>query len=391
MGRRDHRRVHAHRDAVRVLLGDREQLDDVSELAGRGHVRVGQLADSLAVDVTGDDPGAERDRGDDRGLGCGVEALDVGGRVALREAERLRLGERVAERGALLGHTGEDVVGRAVDDPHDPVDPVARERFAQRAHERDPARDRRLEEQVDSRGLGRLEELLAEVGEQLLVRGDHGLPDCQRLDDELAGRLDPADDLDDDVDVLVVDDRVGVVGEDARGQRDVALARQVPHRDAVDLQPHPGAGLDRVAVVRDQAHQRGAHVPAAEQPDPYDVFSHRYPNPLPAQSDPAAPGPALGSRLIQPQEVIGRLAPYHEPGLSVPHEDDGRAAAPCCSCWPSSSRRPRSRGSRAGRRPRRTPAGGRRRRSRRPARSASPRSTRRGARDSSIRAGRYAS
>jgi hypothetical protein len=43
------------------------------------------------VDVAGHDLGAERDRGDDRRLGPGVEPLDVGGRVALGVAETLRL------------------------------------------------------------------------------------------------------------------------------------------------------------------------------------------------------------------------------------------------------------------------------------------------------------
>ena len=56
--------------------------------------------DALAVHVAGDDARAERDRRDDRGLGRGVEALDVGGGVALGVAELLRLGERVGERRA---------------------------------------------------------------------------------------------------------------------------------------------------------------------------------------------------------------------------------------------------------------------------------------------------
>ena len=45
--------------------------------------------DALAVDVAGDDVGVEGDAGEDRGLGGGVEALDVGGRVALGVAEAL--------------------------------------------------------------------------------------------------------------------------------------------------------------------------------------------------------------------------------------------------------------------------------------------------------------
>ena len=93
---RDHRRVHAHADLAVDLLGDREQLHDVAELVRGRDVVGGDVRDALAVDVAGDDARAERDRGDDRRLGRGVEALDVGGRVALGVPERLRLGERVA-------------------------------------------------------------------------------------------------------------------------------------------------------------------------------------------------------------------------------------------------------------------------------------------------------
>ena len=45
------------------------------------------------------------------------------------------------------------------------------------------------------------------VGQQLLVGGDDRLAGLERVEDQLAGRLDAADDLDDDVDVGVVDDR----------------------------------------------------------------------------------------------------------------------------------------------------------------------------------------
>ena len=89
--------MHAHRDLAVELLGDREQLHDVPEVARRRDVVERELGDALAVHVGGGDPRAERDRGDDRGLRRGVEALDVGGGIGLREAERLRLRERVVE------------------------------------------------------------------------------------------------------------------------------------------------------------------------------------------------------------------------------------------------------------------------------------------------------
>ena len=56
--------------------------------------------------------------------------------------------------------------------------------------------------------VGGLEQLDADVGEQLLVRRDDRLAAGERGGDQLAGRLDAADHLDDEVDVGVGDDVV---------------------------------------------------------------------------------------------------------------------------------------------------------------------------------------
>jgi hypothetical protein len=200
-----------------VALGDGQQLDDVVEAAGVADVGGRDLRDALVVDLAGRHPGAEGDRGDDGGLGGGVVALDVGGGVGLGVAQGLRLGQRLGVGGTRLGHPREDVVRGAVDDAHDPVDPLAGQGLPQRADERDAAADRRLEQQVDARGLGGREQLGAVVGQQLLVGADHGLARPDGRQRQLAGRLDAADGLDHDVDAGVVDDLGGVDGEGALG------------------------------------------------------------------------------------------------------------------------------------------------------------------------------
>ena len=191
------------------LLGDGEELDHVAHLPSELDVDLGDRRDALVVDVGGRDGGAERDAGDDGGLGAGVVALDVGGGVGLGEAQALRLGQRVGVRRASLGHAREDVVGGAVDDAHHPGDALADQRLAQRTDDRDAAGHGRLEEEVDPGALGGLEELGAVLGQQLLVPGDHGLARLERSEDQLAGRLDATDELDHEVDVGIVDDRHG--------------------------------------------------------------------------------------------------------------------------------------------------------------------------------------
>ena len=69
-------------------------------------------------------------------------AGDVLRRVGLREAEPLRLGERLVVARAAL-HLGEDEVGRAVDDPEHAVDVRDDERLAQHLDHRESRRRRR--------------------------------------------------------------------------------------------------------------------------------------------------------------------------------------------------------------------------------------------------------
>ena len=268
VGERHHRRVHAHTDRTTgVGLGDAEQLDDVAQPLGHRDVGGGDAADALVVHVAGDDAGAERDGGHDRGLGAGVVALDIGRWVALGEAQRLRLGEGHRVVGALLGHLGEDEVGGAVDDAHHPADRLAAQALAQGAHDRDATGDRRLEQQVDTRLVGDGEQFGADVGEQFLVAGDHRLAVAQGRGDQLAGGLDATDQLDDHVDAGVVDDGQRIAGEHALGQGDLALLAEVAHRDRHDLEPHTRAGLDGRGLLGDERHERGADIAATQDTD----------------------------------------------------------------------------------------------------------------------------
>ena len=260
--------MHTHGErAVVEALGDGEQLHDVAEPRGGGDVVGGDLADALVVHVAGDHPDTERDRRDDRRLRACVVPLDVGGGIALGIPEALRLGERVAVARTSVGHPSEDEVRRAVDDPHDAADRLAGERLAQRPHQRDAAGDRCLEQEVASRGVGRAEDLGTDVREQLLVRGDNRLAVLECREDQLARRLDAADDLDDEVDRRILDDFRGVAGEQALGDRHGALTRQVAHGDTCDLEAQARASLDGSRALFDEPDERAADVATTEDAD----------------------------------------------------------------------------------------------------------------------------
>ncbi|CAB4723534.1 unannotated protein [freshwater metagenome] len=261
--------MHAHRHGVvaavlREQLTDREQLDHAAHLARRLHVGSGDLGDALAVDVGGGDPGVEGERGQDRGLRRGIEALDVGGRVGLRVAELLGLLERLAEAGAGAVHLVEDEVGGAVDDAEHPRHAIAGQRLAQRAQDRDRPRDSRLVVEVAPGPLGSLVERRAVLGEQRLVgRHDAGSVG-QRGEDEGAGRLDAADHLDHQVDVVACHQALGVGGEQALGHVDVAGRVEAAYGDAGQLDRRADARRQVARLLAEQTHHLRAHRAAAQ-------------------------------------------------------------------------------------------------------------------------------
>ena len=149
-------------DRAVVLLGDREQLHDVAELRGRADVVGGDLRvmpSRYTSPATTRAPNAIDAM--IAAFAAASKPVDVGGRVGLGVAELLRLGDarrRTSEPSSVM--LREHVVGGAVHDAGDAPDALPHQRLAQRPDQRDAARDRRLEQQVDARGRRDLEQLL---------------------------------------------------------------------------------------------------------------------------------------------------------------------------------------------------------------------------------------
>ena len=162
---------------------------------------------------------AERDLRQDRELVGGVGAVHVERRVGLGVAELLRLGEGVGVAQAALGHRGEDEVRGAVEDALDGGDLVGRQALAQRADDRHAAGDRGLEADGALGLAGGLEDLVARVGEQRLVRGDDVLAGREGVEHDLLRGGRAADEFDDDVDRGVVDRGGEVGGDEFAGER----------------------------------------------------------------------------------------------------------------------------------------------------------------------------
>jgi hypothetical protein len=201
-----------------------------------------------------------------------IAALHVGRGVRLRVPERLRLLQRLAEAGTGGVHPVQDEVRGAVDDAEHPVHGVAGQRLAQRPQQRDRPRHRGLVIQVGADGTGSGVDLLAVLGEQRLVRGDHGLAGLHRGQQQRAGRLDAADYLDDDVHVRPGGQPHGVGRQQPRVDARPRV-RQPPHRDPGQFEPRPGAHREVVGLLPQQPRHLRPDDPAAEQRHPQRPFA----------------------------------------------------------------------------------------------------------------------
>ncbi len=259
--------MHPHDDpgAVGTGFGDREQLDDEPHGASRLDVILRHPAHALAVDGIKGDVRVEGELGKDRGLGCRVEGLDIGGRIGLGVAECLGLREHRRVVSALLIHLGEDEVRRAVDDAEDLAHPITDETLAQRAQQRDRPRNGGLDVEVDTVARRGLVERRAIGGEQRLVGRHHTRPRGHGRQDEAARWLDAPHDLDDDV---------GTAGREGRrirrhqGRVDaIARSRGITHGDSGEDQRRADARLKISCVLNQEPGHMGSDGATAEQGD----------------------------------------------------------------------------------------------------------------------------
>ena len=165
------------------------------------------------------------------------------------------------------------------------------ERLLEHADHRHDARDRGLEAQLHAVLARAGPQLLAVLAEQLLVRGDDVPARGHRGEDVLAGGLEAAHHLDDEV----------------RALEDVGELAAAAGEDADELRPQPGHRGDLVGALLEQRRERAADGAVAEQPDR---------------------GTAAASDIADGQVLVG-LAAHDDAGVAV-----RRRTRPARAGWP---------------------------------------------------------
>ena len=125
-----------------------------------------------------------------------------------------------------------------------------------------------------------------------------------RGEDQRAGRLDAAHQLDHEVGVL--DQGLGVGGEQLVRQLDVARGVDVAHGDAAQLQAGAGAGGQGVGVVKQNPRNLGPDVATAQQGHfQGSQFSH-------------------SDSHVAVEQILFGFPADNQPGRSVAHRDNAR-------------------------------------------------------------------
>ena len=252
----------SRRDERGLGAGAGDELEAPAQALGQRDVLRAQARDAGPRDLVGDEAAPEGELREDRELVGRVDPLDVVGRVGLREAEALRLGERALVR-LSLEHLGEDEVGRTVEDAADLEDLLAGEGLRDRAHDRDRPADRRLV----GDGHAPLGRERAQFGaarrEQVLVGGDDVLAGAQRRLDEPGRDAGPPDAFDDDVDRGIADQRLGVFGEERGGDLGRTGFRKRTHGDRREPVVDSAAGRTEDSEL---TRSRATPLPTVPQP-----------------------------------------------------------------------------------------------------------------------------
>ena len=257
--------VNAPGHAVGAAARDGQVLDGEAEFAGVADVLHVDAGDALHMHAGEVDARVERERGQHGELLCGVQSFHVERGVGFGVTEALRFGEGGREIPVVVLHGGENVVGRAVDNPRQHVQPVRGQPGPHGVDDGDAAGHGGLVAERQALGVREREERVAAHGQHRLVGRDHRPPGAQARLDQITCRRVAADQFHDHV------HGIGRQSGQIRAERgtvqvDVRFWRAAG--DAAQRYRPAGPGGNGVAVARQQVRDAGTDGAKAGQADP---------------------------------------------------------------------------------------------------------------------------
>ena len=206
----DKGRMDVEGNAVFILAGNGQELDDIAHFRGMFNIFFGNVFNAFYVDIVEGHSRMEAQRGQDGDLAGCIVTADIVRRVRFGIAFFLGFFEDVFIGRAVGRHVGQDEVRRAVHDTDDFFDTVAVERRIHGTDDRDTAGYAGFELEVHVVLLGQFQQRNTVIGDEVLIGADDALAAQEALFDAVLGKVGTAHDFDDDFDFIVVDDVVEI-------------------------------------------------------------------------------------------------------------------------------------------------------------------------------------
>lgn len=194
----------------------------------------------------------------------GVDPFDVECRIGLRIAQGLGVAEDIRKAPTLVAHFGKNEVTGTIDDAGQPLHGVACEALPDRLDDRNASSDSGFKGYHESFFPGLGEDFISVKRNERLVGSYNVFAVLQGLENQFAGRINPADQFDDDVDFRVIDDTEGVARQVDALDVTNSRARQVSCGCRVDLDGPAGAAGDLTCVSLQHADCAAAHCAKTE-------------------------------------------------------------------------------------------------------------------------------
>ena len=207
---RNHGRMHPGLHRFAMVPADGQKLDAVAELPGKINVNRLNPGDSFNTDIGETHLHAVSHGHQDHQLVSRIDALDIIGGIGLGIAFCLGLLKHLGKSHAFIGHLVENIVGCPVHDAHDRENLVGNQTLFQSLDHRDTAADAGLKADFNIFSGRGGKDLHAVLGDQGLVGGNHMLAMLYGLQNKGLCRFNTADELDHDVDLRVLKNKVSI-------------------------------------------------------------------------------------------------------------------------------------------------------------------------------------
>ena len=214
MGKRNHRRVNTQAYTVfRIVLGDCQKLYCVTQISCIFDIAGLNAFNAFNLYIVQIEACIEGNRCQNNDFTRSIQTAYIGSRIGLCIALGLRFFQHLIVIKVFVSHLGQHIVGGAVHDTHDRGNLIGCHTGFQRSDDRNTAANAGFKHKVTVVLMCQWEQLGAEFSQNVLVGSNNMLAVGKGSGDKFLGRMLAAQQLNDDINILILKHLIGVIGE----------------------------------------------------------------------------------------------------------------------------------------------------------------------------------